>query len=72
MGHAVQAIDIKNAFVRLYNKLLFNYKEILIPLRNSLWELKQHDMNVNGNMMELHEEIAKLKEQTHLIARLRT
>ena len=64
--------QIFEAFMHLYNKLLFNYKNILVPLRNSLWELKQRDMNVNGNMIELHKEIAKLKEQTHLIARLRT
>ena len=64
--------DIKNAFVRLYNKLLFSYKNILVPLRNSLWELKQRDIKVNRNMIKIHREIAKLKEQTHLIARLRT
>ena len=64
--------DIFNAFICLYNKLLCSYKQILIPLRNNLWQLKEREIRGNSSILELHKEIAKLKEQTHVIARLRT
>ena len=60
------------AFTCLYNKLLCSYKQILIPLKNRLWQLKERELRGNSSILELRKEIAKLKEQTHVIARLRT
>ncbi len=64
--------DIYAAFIRLYNKLFYNYKHILVPLQAALQELKIRRFNGNSNVMEIHKEIAKLREQTHVLARLKT
>ena len=63
---------VLQAFISLYNKLLYSYKQILVLLRNSLWQLKERELRSNSSILELHKDIAKLKEQTHVIARLRT
>ncbi len=64
--------DIYAAFIRLYNKLFYNYKQIIVPLQTALNELKIRRFNGNSNVMEIHREIAKLREQTHVLARLKT
>ena len=64
--------DIYAAFVRLYNKLMYNYKQILVPLHTELQNLKFRKFSGNTNVMDIHKEIAKLKEQTHVLARLKT
>ena len=64
--------DIYAAFVRLYNKLMYNYKQILVPLHTELQNLRLRKFNGNTNVMDIHKEIAKLKEQTHVLARLKT
>lgn len=61
-----------NAFIALYNKLMYNYKQILEPLQIALQDLKLRRFSGNSNVMEIHKEIAKLKEQTHVLARLKT
>ena len=63
---------ITSAFIRLYNKLLYNYNQILLPLQTALQDLKLHKFNGNSNIMDIHKEIAQLKEQTHVLARLKT
>lgn len=63
---------IYGAFTALYNKLFYNYKQILVPLQISLQDLKLRRFSSNSNFMEFHKEIAKLKEQTHVLARLKT
>lgn len=60
------------AFITLHNKLWFNYKQILVPLQTVLQDLKLRRFSGNSNVMEIHKEIAKLKEQTHVLARLKT
>ena len=64
--------DIYAAFVTLYNKLMYNYKQILVPLHTELQNLKLRKFNGNTNVMDIHKEIAKLKEQNHVLARLKT
>lgn len=64
--------DIYAAFVRLYNKLMHNYRQILVPLYTELQNLKLRKLNGNTNIMDIHKEIAKLKEQNHVLARLNT
>ena len=63
---------IYNAFTVLYNKLRHNYKQILLPLQTALQELKIRRFNGNSNVMGIHKEIAKLREQSHVLARLKT
>ncbi len=64
--------SIVEAFLRLNNKLQSNYKQILVPLQISLQDLKLRQFSSNSNVMEIHKEIAKLREQTHVLARLKT
>ncbi len=61
-----------NAFMRLFNKLLLNYKTILIPLQKSLHELKMKKHSGNLNIVEIHRSIIQFREQSHVISNLRT
>ncbi len=63
---------IYSIFIILHNKLWHNYKQILLPLQTALHGLKIRRFNGNSNVMEIHKEVAKLKEQTHVLARLKT
>lgn len=63
---------IYDAFISLYNKLFYNYKQILVSLHTELQNLKLRKFSGNTNVMDIHKEIAKLKEQTHVLARLKT
>ena len=65
-------MKIKSAFIKLFNKLIYNYNHILLPLQAALQDLKLRRFSGNSNVMEIHKEIAKLKEQTHVLARLKT
>ncbi len=64
--------NIMTAFVNLHNKLLYNYKQVLVPLHTALQNLKLRKFNGNTNIMDIHKEIAKLKEQVHVLSRLKT
>lgn len=64
--------DIYEAFIRLCNKLLYNYKQILLPLQTTLQDLRLRKFSGQTQVMDIHKEIAKLKEQTHVLARLKT
>ena len=80
--HDVNASDCENgsipkskiylAFIRLCNKLWHNYKVILTPLQTSLQDLKLRKFSGQTQIMDVHKEIAKLREQTHVLARLKT
>ena len=63
---------IHNAYIRLHNKLLHNYRNVLLPIQQLLQELKCKKYGGNVQIMDIHKEIAKLREQNHVIARLRT
>lgn len=77
--HDVNASDCENgsipeskiylAFIRLCNKLWHNYK---VPLQTSLQDLKLRKFSGQTQIMDVHKEIAKLREQTHVLARLKT
>ena len=60
------------AFIRLWGKLWCSYKEILLPIANSLRELKVKKFGGQAGIMEIHKEIANLKEQNHILTRLKT
>lgn len=68
---AIPEERIKQAFVSLCNKLILHYKEILIPLQRGLNELNSIKFKGNSRVLDIHKEIASLKEQRHVIARLR-
>ena len=68
----VSDAKLQSAFIRLFNKLWTNYKEILIPLQKSLQELKIKKCRGNLQMLEIHKETAKFREQMHVLASLRT
>ena len=80
--HDVNASDCENgsipkskiylAFIRLCNKLWHNYKVILTPLQTALQDLKLKKFSGQTQVMDIHKEIAKFREQTHVIARLKT
>ena len=43
-----------------------------MPLHTELQNLKLRKFSGNTNIMDIHKEIAKLKEQNHILARLKT
>lgn len=63
---------IYSIFIGLCNKLFCNYKTILKPLQTSLQDLKLKEFTGKTQVMDIHKEIAKLREQTHVLARLKT
>lgn len=64
--------NIYSAFIRLCNKLWYNYKQILIPLQTALQDLKLKKFRGQTQIIDIHKDIAKLREQTHVLARLKT
>lgn len=62
---------IEQAFISLCNKLIQHYKEILLPLRRNLQELNLRKFSGNMKLMDIRQEMADLKEQRHVITRLR-
>ncbi|MDE6088088.1 MAG: recombinase family protein [Oscillospiraceae bacterium] len=68
----IDDLKIQSAFIRMFNKLMMNYKEILLPLQRDLQELKARKFRRNTYVMDIHKEMAKIKEQVHVLASLRT
>ena len=60
------------AFMTMYNKLKTNYSVIFTPMLTQLQELKNKKYGCNKQYIEINKEIAQLKEQTHVLARLKT
>ena len=60
------------AFMTMYNKLKANYSVIFTPMLTQLQELKNKKYGGNKQYIEINKEIAQLKEQTHVLARLKT
>ena len=64
--------DVYSAFTQLFNKLSYHYREILLPVQNALSELKHKEFLENTRVSNIQLEIAKLREQNHVLASLRT
>ncbi len=65
--------DVLNSvFVKMCNKLWSHYREILFPLQTALQELKLKKHSGNLQIMDIRKEIAKLREQQHVLTRLKT
>ena len=62
---------IMQAFTSLCNKLIQHYKDILLPLRRNLQELNMRRFSGNTKVLNIRKDMAELKEQRHVIARLR-
>ena len=60
------------AFTIMYNKLKANYSIIFTPMLTQIQELKNKKYGGNKQYIEINKEIAQLKEQTHVLARLKT
>ena len=69
---AVEEYVIYEAFIRMFNKLYFHYQTILLPLQHSLSELKTRMFSENARVSDIQLEIAKLREQNHVLASLVT
>ena len=72
MNKQIEEKFIKQSFIRLHNKLWHDYKQILVPLQTALQDLKLKKFSGKTQVMDIHKEIAKLREQTHVLARLKT
>lgn len=68
---AVKENVIKDAFIIMWNKLISNYKEILLPLLESLRNLRMDRMQ-EEELEELNNKIMELTEQGHVLSRVAT
>ena len=64
--------SIKQTFVTLCNKLILHHREILLPLQRSLQDLNARKKSGNSKIIDIRRDIAAVKEQKHVISRLRT
>lgn len=64
--------EFYTAFIAMYNKLKANYSVIFIPMLTQLRELKNKKYGGNKEYIEINKEIMQSKEQTHVLARLKT
>ncbi len=60
------------AFITMHNKLLHHYKELFLPMQIALQELKIRKFSGSIRVMDIHKEIAKFREQVHVLSRLKT
>lgn len=69
---AIPETEIYSAFIRLQNKLAANCKNILSPLLRQLRELSDKGISGNAQIAEIRKEIADVKNQRHLMAKLKS
>lgn len=62
---------IKEKFLCMLNKLVLHYRDILMPLQRNLMEVNTRKFSGNTKILDIRKEIAELKEQRHVISRLR-
>lgn len=70
-GITLSQMSIENTFIVLCNKLRRSYKDILVPARRTIYELKLRRFSNNNKALDIHREIADLKEQRHVISVMR-
>lgn len=71
-GQRLPESKIYETFMRVYNKLKSQYSVIFPPIISQLQELKNKKFSSNQQYMEISRNIAKLKEQIHVLTRLKT
>ncbi|SDA31239.1 Site-specific DNA recombinase [Ruminococcus sp. YE71] len=62
---------IENTFTVMCNKLRRTYKDILIPARKSLNEIKLRKLGGDSSLIDIYKQIADLKEQQHVLTVMR-
>lgn len=70
-GIGVSQSVIENTFIVMCNKLRRTYKDILIPARKSLNEIKLRKLGSNCGLIDIYKQIADLKEQQHVLTVMR-
>lgn len=68
----IPEVRLYEAFIIMYNKLKSQYDIIFTPLLSQLQELKTKKFSSNQQYMEISKNIAQLKEQIHVLTRLKT
>lgn len=63
--------SLKQGFIRLCNKLILHYREILLPYKHCLHDLYIRKFSNNVEVLNIHKDVANLKDQRHVISRLR-
>lgn len=63
---------INDAFIRLFNKVYQNYRNLIVPILNSMQEYGAKRVMENNSILELRRSLLQLKEQLNVIATLRT
>ena len=63
---------IKSAFIKVFNKLYFNYSELLQPVYKSLQELLIKQTTGRKDILEFRRNLLQLREQLKVIATLHT
>lgn len=58
---------IYSAFLRLYNRLKHNYKEVLLPMLSQLEKLRVVKARGNPELSAINNQIAELSEQNHVM-----
>jgi hypothetical protein len=66
---AIREDIIKEAFLTMWNKLVSNYKNILIPLLESLKGLRANEEQ-EEEIKDLNNKIMELTEQSHILSRV--
>lgn len=64
--------EVESAFIGLFNKLFWDYSELLVPVQQALQELEIKQAKGNKNIIELRRSILQLREQLKVIATLHT
>ena len=62
---------IYEAFIRMHNKLFACWETILCPVLLSMQKLSQKQ-STNANTIHIYQDLAKIREQEHVLASLRT
>lgn len=70
-GISLTQKSVENTFTLMCNKLRHIYNDILIPARKTLYELKLRRNSGNSSLLEIYKQIAELKEQQHVLAKMR-
>lgn len=64
--------QIYDTFVQLHNRILAHRGDIIQPTLHLLQMLNARRNSGNADLVSIHQEIAKLREQSHVLASLRT
>lgn len=70
-GETIRNDDLEQTFAVLYNKLKYGCKDILIPARKALNDIRIRKLGSSNSISELYKQIADIKEQQHVLTSMR-